>query len=101
MKHENRRSARYPLVGLAVIDVLPRMNQLEGYVANFGAEGLGLYVREPLNKGDHVHIHLSVDAGDMPVEEHYQGDVAWINPVGGAYAVGIRFQDETEGCPHR
>ena len=99
--HENRRSARYPLVGLAAIEVVPQMEKLEGYVANFGKEGLGLYVRQILNKGDHVHIHLSVDAGELAVEERYQGNVAWVNQVGGVYAVGIQFIDERGGCPHQ
>jgi hypothetical protein len=90
------------LVGLAAIQVLPRMEKLEGYVANFGKEGLGLYVRQPLDKGDHVHIDLSVEAGgELAVEEHYQGNVAWVNQVGGVYAVGIQFIDEKGGCPHQ
>ncbi len=98
---ENRRSARYPLVGLASIEVRPQLNIIEGYVANFGKEGLGLYVREPLEKGDHVHITLSVEGGveEVEIQEKYQGNVAWINQVGGVYAVGIQFISEPDGCP--
>ncbi|MBI5137792.1 MAG: PilZ domain-containing protein [Nitrospirae bacterium] len=98
---ENRRSTRYPLVGLASIEVLPEMNVIEGYVANFGPEGLGLYVRDPLNKGDHVHITLQVDGvRNVEVKERYQGNVAWVNRVGGVYAAGIQFVDEKSGCAY-
>jgi len=100
---ENRRSARYPLVGLASIEVRPQFTVIEGYVANFGKEGLGLYVRDPMAEGDHVHITLSVEGRvpDVKIQEYYQGDVAWVNQVGGVYAVGIRFIDESDGCPNQ
>ena len=95
-----RRTARYPVVGLATIEVRPELNVIEGYVANFGENGLGLYVREPLVPGDHVHITLSVDADPhLTVNESYQGNVRWVNQVGGVFAVGIEFVDETHGCP--
>ena len=98
---ENRRSTRYPLVGLASIEVRPQLTTIEGYVANFGKEGLGLYVREPLAPGDHVHIALSVEGGleGVEIQEQYQGNVAWVNQVGGVYAVGIQFTSEPDGCP--
>ncbi|MDH4229058.1 MAG: PilZ domain-containing protein [Nitrospirota bacterium] len=96
-----RRSARYPVVGLATVEVLPGLDVLEGYVANFGTHGVGLYVRDPLAPGDHVHITLAIDGvPDMDVAERYQGNVVWINQVGGVFAVGIEFLDEQGGCPY-
>jgi len=98
---ENRRYARYPVVGLATIEVRPGWEIVEGYVANFGENGLGLYVREPLNPGDHVHISLAVDGTPgVEIKEEYQGNVAWVNQVGGVHAVGVEFVDEADGCPH-
>jgi hypothetical protein len=99
---ELRRTTRYPLVGLASIERFPGLDTVEGYVANFGKNGLGLYVREALKPGDHVHIFLSIDSvPELDVSERYQGNVVWVNQVGGVYAVGIEFVDEQAGCPHR
>jgi hypothetical protein len=96
-----RRSARYPLVGLASIERFPGLDVIEGYVANFGRNGLGLYVRDPLKAGDHVHIALTIDSvPELEVNERYQGNVVWVNQVGGVFAVGIQFVDEGAGCPH-
>lgn len=101
MTKDLRRTARYPLVGLASIERFPGLDVIEGYVANFGRNGLGLYVREPLAAGDHVHIDLSIDSvPELEVSERYQGNVVWVNRVGGVYAVGIEFVDEGAGCPH-
>ncbi len=98
---ENRRAARYPVVGLASIEVRPQMTIIEGYVANFGESGLGLYVRTALAPGDHVHISLSIDsAPGLEVREYYMGNVVWTNQVGGVHAVGIAFVDEVNGCVH-
>ncbi|MDH5527972.1 MAG: PilZ domain-containing protein, partial [Nitrospirota bacterium] len=90
-----RRSARYPVVGLARVEVLPGVDVLEGYVANFGKHGIGLYVRDPLTPGDHVHIELTIEdlMEEVEVAERYQGNVVWINQVGGVFAVGIEFVD--------
>ena len=101
MSKELRRTARYPLVGLASIERFPGLDVIEGYVANFGRNGLGLYVRDPLKAGDHVHIALSIESvPELNVSERYQGNVVWVNRVGGVYAVGIEFVDEGAGCPH-
>ena len=101
MKQDLRRTVRYPLVGLATVERFPGMEVIEGYVANFGRNGLGLYVRNPLKAGDHVHIALSIDSvPELGVSERYQGNVVWVNQVGSVYAVGIAFDEETEGCPH-
>jgi hypothetical protein len=98
---ELRRTARYPLVGLASIERYPGLEVVEGYVANFGRNGLGLYVRDPLAAGDHVHIALSIESvPELDVSERYQGNVVWVNKVGGVYAIGIEFVDESAGCPH-
>jgi len=98
---ELRRTARYPLVGLASIERFPGLDVIEGYVANFGRNGLGLYVRDPLTAGDHVHIALSIESvPELDVSERYQGNVVWVNRVGAVYAVGIEFVDEGAGCPH-
>ncbi|MFQ5508062.1 MAG: PilZ domain-containing protein [Leptospirillia bacterium] len=99
MKKDLRRTARYPVVGLATIEVMPGMTRIEGYVANFGENGIGLYVRDPLTPGDHVHISLLIDdVADLDVDERYQGNVVWTNQVGGVHAVGIEFVDESDGC---
>jgi len=88
-------------VGLASIERYPGLDVIEGYVANFGKNGLGLYVRDPLKAGDHVHIALSIDSvPELEVSERYQGNVVWVNQVGGVFAVGIQFVDEGAGCPH-
>jgi hypothetical protein len=101
LSRELRRTARYPLVGLASIERFPGLDVVEGYVANFGRNGLGLYVRDPLLAGDHVHIALSIDSvPELEVNERYQGNVVWVNQVGGVFAVGIEFVDEAGGCPH-
>lgn len=101
MSRDLRRTARYPLVGLASIERLPALEVVEGYVANFGKNGLGLYVREALKPGDHVHISLSIEnVPELEVSERYQGNVVWVNQVGGVFAVGIEFVDESAGCPH-
>lgn len=94
-----RRTARYPVVGLASIEVIPSLQNIEGYVANFGKSGVGLYVRDPLAPGDHVHISLSIEnIPELQVDERYQGNVVWVNQVGSVYAVGVEFVDETDGC---
>lgn len=101
MKKDLRRSTRYPVVGLASIEIIPGFDTIEGYVANFGANGLGLYVRDPLKPGDHLHITLSIEGQhDVEVQESYQGNVVWVNQVGGVNAVGVEFIDEAGGCRH-
>lgn len=94
---ENRRKhTRVPLVTMARITPHGLQNTIDALVRDMSAEGMGVYVKGPYQKGDLllVKISMKTEEGEV-INASLFGRVAWASLLEepNQYAVGLEFHD--------
>lgn len=61
---------------------------------SLGQFRLGVYLRKPLSKGDRVDVEFTFhDRRSGQSSETIAGTVRWVEPIGGSFAAGIKFDE--------
>jgi Tfp pilus assembly protein PilZ len=99
----NRRHfPRIPLIMTVRFEKQGTDQSDEAVIRTISTNGIGMYTKASLEKGDRLLIHLSLltDENQL-VEESILGDVTWAAPEGGKgrYSVGIYFGEMEKGHP--
>ena len=85
-----RKSTRVAVTALAEI-TFPSGETLSTYVANMSLEGLGLYVKKPIDAGTEIAVKLTYhDESGALKTKTVKGQVKWA--YNGFYALGVALQ---------
>lgn len=68
---------------------LHRSMQSDGLGINISATGLGMYVRQPLFKGEVLKLRFPANMATAPVSDY--AEVVWVRPEKDRYRTGLKF----------
>lgn len=94
-----RQNVRMTIMGMVRVWFPSQSKPVEGYLANIGRGGIGIYLSRKTRIGQMLRIAVSLKGQEGP-EEQFQVKVVWSSRVGKLYMAGVQFERMAEDKYH-